>query len=119
MTSLSTLFHSHLAASICDQLNIESLDSSIDSENSKEWLQSTAESVVRSTIMPTKTADPVYAFQHSLMRAFFLRGCKKCNQVRRWPTNSQTMETLAVVFSGHGQTKLYHRGSQRATQHRV
>lgn len=56
---------------VSDQLNIESLDSSIDSENSKEWLQSTAESIVRSTIMPTETADPVYAFHRSLMRASF------------------------------------------------
>ena len=65
------VFHSHLAASICDQLKIESLDSSIDSENTKEWLQSTAESIVRCTIMPTETADPAYAFHRSFMRAAF------------------------------------------------
>ena len=68
------VFHSHLAASICEELNIESLDGSITSENTKEWLRSTAESIVRSTIMPTKTADPAYAFHRSLMRAgFFIR----------------------------------------------
>ena len=65
------VFHSHLAANICDQLNIESLDSSINSENTKEWLQSTAELIVCSTIMPTETSDPVYAFYCSLMRAAF------------------------------------------------
>ena len=65
------VFHSHLAANICDQLNIESLDSSITSENTKEWLQSTAESIVCSTIIPTETSDPVHAFHHSLMHAAF------------------------------------------------
>ena len=115
------VFHSHFAASICEELNIESLDSSITSENTNEWLRSTAESMVRSTIMPTGTADPAYAFHRSLMRAgFFYTDLRNAIRFEQGPDiYCLTMETLAVVFSGHRKTKLYHRGRQHAMQYHV
>ena len=111
------VFHSHLAASICDQLKIESLDSSIDSENSKQWHSWVHSSLYNHAHRNSWSRICISPFLDA--RCIFLHGSKKCHQVRRWTTNHQTVEALAVILSGHKQTKLYHRGRKNATQYQV
>ena len=95
------VFHSHLAASICEELNIESLDSSITSENTKEWLRSTAASIVRSTIMPTETADPAYAFHRSLVRAgYFYMNLKNAIRFEQAPHIVRLWKHWLLYFLG-------------------
>ena len=65
-------FQGHLIAAACDCLGVESIDETIEHEPTKEWLQSTAETIVSKTIMPVQSVDLVHALHRSLLHATFL-----------------------------------------------
>ena len=69
-------FQSHLATSICEYLQLNSLDDHMDreSELTLEWLKDTAKSIVECTIMPDNSTslDPIYSFHRSFMHRAFL-----------------------------------------------
>ena len=65
-------FHAHLAAAICQQLGIKSIDADIPHEHTLEWLQHTAASIMSSTLAPTQSTDVAYAFHRWFMRGCFL-----------------------------------------------
>ena len=65
-------FKAHLAATICDELNLESPDDDFPHESSLDWLKSVAKSIVEKRIMPLDTHDPIYALHRSFLYCGFM-----------------------------------------------
>ena len=64
------VFKAHLKANICQLLKITDATDNIPHLCTQQWLRDTADMIVKSAVMPTKTSDPVY----SLHRAFIHLG---------------------------------------------
>lgn len=69
---LMHVFKSHLAASICSVLKVDSMSSEIPHDISLEWLRSTAEKLVEDTLMAVSSEDPVYTMHRSFLHTAFL-----------------------------------------------
>ena len=63
--------HGHLAASICTELKLGSMDDAINEHVSLEWLRSKATSVIEASIMPTESLDPAYSMHRCFMHGAF------------------------------------------------
>lgn len=65
-------FQAHLSAAICEELHIESPDDEIPHEDSPQWLNSLAQSIVRNRIMQVDSNDPVHALHRSFLYCAFM-----------------------------------------------
>ena len=67
------VFKAHLAASICTLLKVESVSEAIPHDTSVEWLRSTAEILIRDTLMfEAAPTDQVYAMHRGLLHLAFM-----------------------------------------------
>ena len=57
----------HLLANICRNFNVFSPTDPIPHENTQEWLITTAQCILQSSIMPTESEDPIYAMHRSFL----------------------------------------------------
>ena len=65
-------FKAHLAARICTHLNLTSTSDDIPHETSLDWLQTTAETLVKVSLMPATSDDPVYSMHRCFLHTAFL-----------------------------------------------
>ena len=65
-------FKAHLAARICTHLNLSSTLDNIPHEKSSQWLRTLAETLLKETLMPTASSDPVYSMHRSFLHTAFL-----------------------------------------------
>ena len=65
-------FRAHLLAGILTELNLKSTSDNIQHEESKDWLQHTAENLVTKLLMPKKSDDPVHNLHLSFLHHTFL-----------------------------------------------
>jgi hypothetical protein len=68
------VFMGHVIAAICEHFGIKSIDNAIEHKPTKEWLESTAQSIVSKPIFPVESDDHVYALHSSILHAcsFFI-----------------------------------------------
>ena len=65
-------YKSHLFAAICTHLHIDSPSASIVHEPTIQWLEVTAESIVRSILQPTKFNDTTFGLHRTFLYTAFL-----------------------------------------------
>ena len=66
------VFKAHLFASISSILKLQSASEHVQHENSLSWLKSTAENLVKETLMPTASKDPVFQMHRAFLHTAFL-----------------------------------------------
>ena len=57
----------HMIAAICSHLGMSRPTDSLVHDCSREWLESTAKSFVRSKVLPSESKDPVYGLHQSYL----------------------------------------------------
>ena len=85
-------FKAHLIANTMPHLGITSVDDPIDHSRSEAWLQETAEVIVKNSVMPAASKDPVFDLHRSFLYHSFryidlreaIRWAKGEQIVRHW-----------------------------------
>ena len=62
----------HMIAAICSHLGMSTPTDLLVHECSREWLESTAKSFVRSKVLPSESKDPVYGLHRSFLYTGFM-----------------------------------------------
>ena len=69
---IQNCFHAHLLANICHQFKISCPADPIPHESTREWLSSTAKSILQRNIMPVESMGPQYSMHRSFLYTAFL-----------------------------------------------
>ncbi len=85
-------FKAHLLANLCRQFQIKAPSDAIPHDVTSSWLQRTAERLLKCSIMPTESEDPVYFHHRSFLYTGFLyqdlraaiRFEEGCHIIRHW-----------------------------------